>query len=128
MWWHHPQKISFFGRFKAIFFLKNREFVTKYSIFRKLCHHLAIFCQEKITNEDLMGFSFHPYSFLIFLLKVFIRILERGTRLRLWCILLVLRMNKFNIFKEKMYVGKTSRFFYFFIFSLWLEMNFVCLM
>jgi hypothetical protein len=32
----------------AIFFLKNREFATKYSIFRKLCCHLVIFRENKI--------------------------------------------------------------------------------
>lgn len=126
MWWHHPKKSVFLSLFGELF-SKNREFVTKYFIFRKLCHHLAMFCQEKTTGGNLMSFSFRPYSFLIFLLKVFIRILERGTRLRWWCILLVLRMNKFNILRRRCVLVFTSRFFFVF-FSLWLEMNIDCLM
>jgi hypothetical protein len=36
------QKIGFLSFFND-FFSKEKEFVEKYSIFRKLCHHLAIF-------------------------------------------------------------------------------------
>jgi hypothetical protein len=40
-----------FCRFFLQLFLKNKEFVTKYSVFRKLCHHLAVFRPKKITDS-----------------------------------------------------------------------------
>lgn len=42
MWRHHRQKASFLSLFDE-FFLKYREFATEYSVFTKLCRHLAIF-------------------------------------------------------------------------------------
>jgi hypothetical protein len=42
-------KTPVFCRFLANFFLKNREFSTECSVFRKLCRYLAIFRQKKFT-------------------------------------------------------------------------------
>jgi hypothetical protein len=66
--------------FLSNFFLKNKGICDRIFHFQKLCCHLVIFRQNKITGEDFMSFSFRSYSFLIFFLKVFIRILGRGTR------------------------------------------------
>ncbi len=74
-----PKKISFLF-FLSNFFLKNKGICDRIFHFQKLCCHLVIFRQNKITGEDFMSFSFRSYSFLIFFLKVFIRILGRGTR------------------------------------------------
>jgi hypothetical protein len=35
MWRHHRQQTSFLSLFGDFFFLKNREFATEYSVFRK---------------------------------------------------------------------------------------------
>jgi hypothetical protein len=128
MWWHHPQKKSVFCLFYRMLFSKIREFVTEYFIFKNCVAIWWFSAKNKITGEDLMGFSFHSYPFLIFLLKVFTRTLGRGTRLRWWCIILVLGMNKFESLRRRCVLVFPSRFLFVFIFFLWLEMNFVCLM
>jgi hypothetical protein len=48
MWRRHPQETSFLSLFGE-FFLKNREFATEYSAFRKLSRQMAIFRQK--TNH-----------------------------------------------------------------------------
>jgi hypothetical protein len=52
-------------RFLANFFLKNREFATEYSVFRKLCRHLAIFAKNKITAFDVLTSKF-AFIFILF--------------------------------------------------------------
>jgi hypothetical protein len=47
MWRHHPQENQFSAAFWRIFFLKNREYATEYSVIRRLCRYLAIFRPKK---------------------------------------------------------------------------------
>jgi hypothetical protein len=70
MWRHHAQKKPVLCHFVANFFLKNKEFSTEYSVFRKLCRHLAIFRQKEITEwrrkrKDSMQLSL-PQKLMVF--------------------------------------------------------------
>jgi hypothetical protein len=49
-----PKKSKFSVAFWRIVFLKNREFVTEYFFFRRLCRHLAIFRQKKSHCEGTL--------------------------------------------------------------------------
>lgn len=61
MWWHLLRMFySFILNFKFLgcffFFLKGRNFATKYAIFRKMCHLLVIFCKIKKRLELLVNY------------------------------------------------------------------------
>ncbi len=62
MWRHHPPQNQFSVAFWRICFLfKNREFAAEYSVFRKLCRHLAIF---RKTNNRWFSALLVPKLFL----------------------------------------------------------------